>query len=84
MKKFDTRLARPTGLSVREHIKQLKVSPLTPLKGASDALCRAYIDAYEHARFGCKVNFPHLIIHLIFVSAFMRLGRLLDVGFPWP
>ncbi|XP_072166640.1 protein C1orf43 homolog [Diadema setosum] len=54
VKKVDTRLARSTGVSVRDHIKQLKVSPLTPLKGASDALCRAYIDAYEHARFGCK------------------------------
>nr|XP_054756468.1 protein C1orf43 homolog [Lytechinus pictus] len=54
VKKLDGRLSRPIGVSVREHIKQLKVSPLTPLKGASDALCRAYIDAYEHARFGCK------------------------------
>ena len=74
VKKFDTRLARPTGLSVREHIKQLKVSPLTPLKGASDALCRAYIDAYEHARFGCKVN----VLTLIFIHLIYCLGILVQ------
>ncbi|PIK44194.1 hypothetical protein BSL78_18970 [Apostichopus japonicus] len=55
VKKVEPRLERTPDCSVRKFVIQVRESPITPMKGASSNLCKAFIDAYEHARYGYKV-----------------------------
>ncbi|XP_071845176.1 protein C1orf43 homolog [Apostichopus japonicus] len=55
VKKVESRLERTPDCSVRKFVIQVRESPITPMKGASSNLCKAFIDAYEHARYGYKV-----------------------------
>ncbi|KAJ8029562.1 hypothetical protein HOLleu_28992 [Holothuria leucospilota] len=55
VKKVEPRLERSQDCSVRKFIIQVRESPITPMKGASSNLCKAFIDAYEHARYSYKV-----------------------------
>lgn len=55
VKKVEPRLVRTPDCSVRKFVLQVRESPITPMKGASSNLCKAFIDAYEHARYSYKI-----------------------------